>query len=205
MGLTPHARQGESMQRVCVFCGSKAGVDPAFREAGRELGRCLAAKGQELVFGGGSVGLMGIVADAVLDAGGHVIGVIPEVLATVELLHPRVSDMRRVDSMHTRKATMASLSDAFIAMPGGYGTMEELFEIITWSQLGLHQKPIGLLNTRGFYDPLVELVDHMIASGFIKPPHRDLFLIETEPAGLLDRLQQHHPPKLPQKISPEET
>jgi uncharacterized protein (TIGR00730 family) len=180
-------------------------VDPAFGEAARELGRCLAGRGQELVFGGGSVGLMGVVADAVLEAGGHVIGVIPEVLATVELLHPRVTDMRRVDSMHTRKATMAHLADAFIALPGGYGTLEELFEIITWAQLGLHQKPIGLLNTLGFYDPLVELVDHMIAAGFIKPPHRNLFLVESEPAKLLEQLRHHHPPKLPQKISPEET
>ena len=193
------------MQRVCVFCGSKVGVDPALGEAARELGRCLVANGFELVFGGGSVGLMGVVADAVLEAGGNVIGVIPEVLATVELLHPGVSDMRRVDSMHTRKATMASLSDAFIALPGGYGTLEELFEIITWAQLGLHQKPIGLLNTLGFYDPLIEMVDHMIASGFIKPPHRDLFLVRSEPANLLDQLKHHHPPKLPKKISPDET
>lgn len=193
------------MQRVCVFCGSKTGGDSAFRDAARELGRCLSAGGQELVFGGGSVGLMGVVADAVLETGGNVIGVIPEVLATVELIHPRVSDMRKVDSMHTRKATMASLSDAFIALPGGYGTLEELFEIITWAQLGLHQKPIGLLNTLGFYDPLVELVDHMIASGFIKPPHRHLFLVESAPAKLLDQLKHHHPPKLPKKISADET
>jgi hypothetical protein len=193
------------MHRVCVFCGSKAGANAAFREQARELGRCLAESGHELVFGGGSVGLMGALADAVLDAGGRVIGVIPDVLATVELLHLRVSDMRRVDSMHARKATMAELSDAFIALPGGFGTLEELFEIITWAQLGIHQKPIGLLNTLGFYDPLIEMVDHMIASGFIKPPHRGLFIVETEPAKLLDLLAKHVMPKFPRKLTAEET
>ena len=193
------------MHRICVFCGSKPGNDPTFREAARELGRCLAGRGQELVFGGGSVGLMGIIADAVLEAGGRVIGVIPEMLATVELLHPRVPEMRRVDSMHTRKATMAELSDAFIAMPGGYGTLEELFEIITWAQLGIHRKPIGLLNPAGFYDPLVEMVDHMIAAGFIQPSYRELFLVESDPARLLDRLEKHTMPPVSRKLTQEET
>lgn len=193
------------MQRVCVFCGSKTGNDVAFQNQAVQLGECLAARGLELVFGGGSVGLMGVVADAVLDAGGHVIGVIPEILATVELLHPRVPEMRRVDSMHTRKATMAELADAFIAMPGGYGTLEELFEIITWAQLGIHQKPIGLLNVVGFYDPLVEMVDHMIAAEFIKPHHRDLFVVESEPAKLLDHLAQHKMPAQPKRLTTDET
>ncbi len=193
------------LKRVCVFCGSKAGEDAAFREAAAELGRRLVASHLELVFGGGSVGLMGTVADAVLDAGGHVIGVIPEMLATVELLHPRVPDMRRVDSMHTRKATMAELSDAFIALPGGFGTLEELFEIITWAQLGIHRKPIGLLNTTGYYDPLIEMVEHMIAAGFIKAEGRDLFIAETDPQPLLDRLARHSMPQTARKLRPEET
>jgi uncharacterized protein (TIGR00730 family) len=193
------------LHRVCVFCGSRPGQDAAFRQEARELGRCLVQNDLELVFGGGSVGLMGTIADAVLDAGGSVIGVIPEVLATVELLHPRVSDMRQVDSMHARKALMAELSDAFIALPGGYGTLEELFEIITWAQLGIHQKPIGVLNTAGFYDPLIEMLDHMIAAGFIKPAHRELFLVKSEPAQLLDHLAQHVMPEVPSKLSAEET
>ena len=193
------------MQRICVFCGSKAGHHSAFREHAGELGRLLAAKRFELVYGGGSVGMMGVVADAVLEAGGKVIGVIPEMLATVELLHPRVPDMRKVDSMHARKALMAELSDAFIALPGGYGTLEELFEIITWAQLGIHQKPIGLLNTEGFYDPLIQMVDHMIAADFIKPKNRELFIVESEPAKLLDHLATHKMPKVPRKLTSEET
>lgn len=193
------------MRRLCVFCGSKAGDDPAFRDHAKELGQCLAARGYELVFGGGSVGLMGVVADAVVAEGGQVIGVIPEMLATVELLHPRVPDTRRVDSMHTRKALMAELSDAFIALPGGFGTLEELFEIITWAQLGIHQKPIGLLNTKGFYDPLVEMVEHMIAADFVKPHNRELFIMENEPKALLDHLETHKMPKVPRKLTPEET
>ena len=193
------------MRRVCVFCGSKAGESAAFREAAAELGRRLVASNLELVFGGGSVGLMGTVADAVLDAGGQVIGVIPEMLATVELLHPRVPEMHRVDSMHTRKATMAELSDAFIALPGGFGTLEELFEIITWAQLGIHHKPIGLLNTFGYYDPLIEMVEHMIAAGFIQSKNRDLFLVESEPQPLLNHLAQHTMPQTPRTLRPEET
>ncbi len=193
------------MKRICVFCGSKTGDLSEFSEHATELGRRLAAHNYELVFGGGSVGLMGIVADAVLQAGGHVIGVIPEMLAKEEVLHPTVPDMRRVDSMHTRKAMMAELADAFIALPGGFGTLEELFEIITWAQLGIHQKPIGLLNTNGFYDPLIEMVNHMIERDFIKPRHRDLFLVESQPEPLLTQLQNHQMPDVPQKLTTEET
>ncbi|MCA9068810.1 MAG: TIGR00730 family Rossman fold protein [Planctomycetaceae bacterium] len=193
------------MQRICVFCGSKPGNDPAFQNQAAELGRCLVANGLELVFGGGRVGLMGVVADAVLAAGGHVIGVIPEMLATVELLHSGVPEMHLVDSMHTRKATMAELADAFIALPGGYGTLEELFEIITWAQLGIHQNPIGLLNVNGFYDPLVEMIDHMIAADFIKPHNRDLFFVENEPAKLLEHLSHHKMPTQPKRLTTDET
>ena len=177
-----------SLRRVCVFCGSKVGADDRYRAAAVELGRLLVQSGTGLVYGGGSVGLMGVIADAVLDAGGDVIGVIPEALATEELLHPRVPDMRVVPTMHARKALMAELSDAFIAMPGGFGTFEEFFEVVTWTQLRLHHKLTGLLNVGGFYDPLVRLVDHAVQEGFIKVQHRGLLVIEERPDVLLQRL-----------------
>lgn len=177
-----------SLRRVCVFCGSKVGVNDLYRAAAVELGRRLAQSGIGLVYGGGSVGLMGVIADSVLQADGEVIGVIPEALATEELLHPSVPDMRIVPTMHARKALMAELSDAFIAMPGGFGTFEELFEVITWSQLQLHTKLTGLLNIAGYYDPLVRLVDHAVHEGFIKPKHRELLVIEDNPDRLLNRL-----------------
>ncbi|MCX7420355.1 MAG: TIGR00730 family Rossman fold protein [Planctomycetia bacterium] len=175
-------------RRICVFCGSKSGTNDRYRIAAMEMGRLLVQSGVELVYGGGSVGLMGVVADAVLDAGGTVIGVIPEALATEELLHPRVSDMRVVPTMHARKALMADLSDAFIALPGGFGTFEEFFEVVTWSQLRFHHKLTGLLNVDGFYDPLVLLVDHAVQEGFIKPKHRELLVVEEQSEVLLQRL-----------------
>lgn len=177
-----------SPRRVCVFCGSKVGRDDRYRSAAVELGELLAARQVGLVYGGGSVGLMGVIADAVLDAGGEVIGVIPESLATEELLHTRVSDMRIVPSMHARKGLMAELSDAFVALPGGFGTFEEFFEVVTWSQLRLHRKPTGLLNVGGFYDPLIRLVDHAVQEGFIKSTHRQLLIVEERADVLLDRL-----------------
>ena len=176
------------MRRVCVFCGSRVGVDDCYRASAVELGQLLVRSELGLVYGGGSVGLMGVIADAVLDAGGDVIGVIPESLATEELLHPRVADMRVVPTMHARKALMAELSEAFIAMPGGFGTFEEFFEVVTWSQLRLHQKLTGLLNVGGYYDPLVRLVDHAVQEGFIKPRHRELLIVEERPNVLLRRL-----------------
>jgi uncharacterized protein (TIGR00730 family) len=193
------------LARVCVFCGSKTGGDPRYAEAAAELGRHLAARGIGLVFGGGSVGLMGVLADAVLDAGGEATGVIPESLATKELLHARVSDMRVVESMHARKALMAELSDAFIALPGGYGTFEELFEIVTWAQLGFHRKNTGLLDTAGYFDPLVRTIDHGIREGFIRGEHRELFVVEAEPAALLDRLAEHRLPRVKRWLGPAET
>jgi uncharacterized protein (TIGR00730 family) len=192
------------LHRVCVFCGSSLGTAAAFREAAAEIGRELVARGSGLVFGGGSVGLMGVVADAVLDGGGEVVGVIPQALATKEVLHPRVPDMRRVRDMHERKALMAELSDAFIALPGGLGTFEELFEVVTWAQLGFHRKNIGLLNTEGYFDPLVTLIDHSIETGFIKPSNRDLIVVEREPAALLDRLATHQLPTVRRWLGPEE-
>lgn len=176
------------LRRVCVFCGSKVGLDERYRAAAVELGQLLVRSDIGLVYGGGSVGLMGVIADSVLHAGGEVVGVIPEALATEELLHPRVLDMRVVPTMHARKALMAELSDAFIALPGGFGTFEEFFEVVTWSQLKLHRKLTGLLNVAGYYDPLVRLVDHAVQEGFIKAKHRDLLVVEERVEILLDRL-----------------
>lgn len=193
------------MKNICVFCGSNTGLSPVYRDAATEMGRLLVAQGSGLVYGGGSIGLMGVIADAVLAAGGHVIGVIPERLALVELLHAGVQDMRIVSSMHTRKAMMADLSEAFIALPGGYGTFEELFEVITWAQLGIHTKPIGLLNTNGYFDHLLTFIERTIEDGFIKSKHRDLFIVETSPELLLDRLKKHHMPATPKWIEPEQT
>lgn len=185
-----------SLKRLCVFCGSRAGEGDLYRSAAEHLGRELARRGIELVYGGGSVGLMGVVADAVLAEGGHVIGVIPEHLAVKELLHENVPDMRIVPSMHARKALMAELSDAFVALPGGYGTLEEVFEVITWGQLGIQNKNVGWLNTAGFFDHLFQFLEHTIEAGFIKPKHRDLFVTATDPVQLIDLLVTHTPPLL---------
>ena len=173
------------LRRVCVFCGSSVGRRPEYRESAEALGHALAARGIELVFGGGRVGLMGVVADAVLARGGHAIGVIPEALVAREIAHQHLPDLRIVGSMHERKATMANLSDAFIALPGGFGTFEEFCEVVTWTQLGLQRKRCGLLNVLGFYDPLLALVDRAIADSFIKPANRDLIVAATNPDALL--------------------
>lgn len=193
------------MHRVCVFCGSSAGTNPAYAEAARVMGRELVARGMGLVYGGGHVGLMGVVADAVLEAGGEAIGVIPHALAAREIAHQRLTTLHVVASMHERKAMMAELSDAFIAMPGGFGTYEELFEAITWTQLGLHKKPCGLLNVAGFYDPVIRFIDHAVAEQFIRPQHRAALLVEQEPARLLDALQSVTLPEVPKWIRPDET
>lgn len=185
-----NAPEKREIQRVCVFCGSKHGHKQEYRHAAEELGRRFVARGWGLVYGGGSVGLMGVVADAVLAAGGEVVGVIPEKLATAELLHTGLTELHCVPGMHARKALMAERSDAFIALPGGYGTFEELFEIITWAQLGIHAKPIGLLNVAGFFDPLLALVEHTIAEGFIKAKQRRLLLVSSDIEDLLDQLNQ---------------
>lgn len=192
------------MKSVCVFCGSKTGANGGYRRAAEDLGRLLASRGNTLVYGGGSVGLMGVIANAVLAAGGKVVGVIPKVLATDELIHPGVDQMHIVSSMHARKAQMNELSDAFVALPGGYGTFEELFEVVTWSQLGLHRKPIGLLNVAGYFDPLAALIDHAVREGFIKPAHRELLLFEAAPELLLDRLVRYTPPVTRRRIEPQE-
>jgi uncharacterized protein (TIGR00730 family) len=192
------------IRRVCVFCGSRPGIHPEFLEQARRLGDLLVQRDWELVFGGGSVGMMGAVADAVLARGGRVIGVIPEFLATRELLHTGVPDMRIVDSMHTRKALMCELSDAFVGLPGGYGTFEELFEMITWAQLGLHAKPVGLLDTAGFFAPLVNLVRHAIEAGFIKREQKAYIVSSAEAEELLDLLVEHELPAARQWLEPDQ-
>ena len=176
------------LHRICVFCGSSTGTSIAYRHAAERLAGEMAARGIELVFGGGCVGLMGIVADAVMAAGGHAIGVIPHALVAREIAHLGLPDLRVVGSMHERKAMMADLSDAFLALPGGFGTFEEFCEVVTWTQLGLHRKRCGLLNVDGFYDPLLALVDRAVTDGFIKPENRGIVIADREQASLLDRL-----------------
>ena len=189
------------MRRVCVFCGSSPGTRPAYAEAARALGRALADRRLGLVYGGGNVGLMGVVADAALDAGGEVIGVIPHALMAREIGHGGVTTMHVVDSMHERKALMADQADVFIALPGGVGTFEELFEAITWTQLGLHAKPCGLLNVDGFYDDLLRFLDHAWAEGFIKPETRAIVKASANPIELLDRLGAAEMPVVPRWIT----
>ena len=177
-----------TLRRVCVFCGSKHGVRPEYTEAARSMGTALAASGIGLVYGGGCIGLMGEVADAALDAGGEVIGVIPDRWTDREIAHYGLTDLRIVSSMHERKALMYELSDGFVAMPGGLGTLEELFEITTWSQIGLHAKPTGLLDVASFYTPLVRFLDQLVTEGFVAQRHRDLLRVADKPAALLEQL-----------------
>jgi hypothetical protein len=191
------------LKRVCVFCGSSNGARPSYRDAAAGLGRLLAARGTGVVYGGGNIGLMGALADAALGGAGHVIGVIPEHLVSKELAHRGV-DLRIVHSMHQRKALMADLSDAFIALPGGYGTLEEFCEVLTWSQLGLHTKPCGLLNVDRYYDGLLRLVDHAVAEGFVRPESRDLVLVDEDAAHLVDRLSVWQAPSLEKWIDRDE-
>lgn len=176
------------MARLCVFCGSSPGRRPIYRDAAVMLGRALAERGDGLVYGGSSVGLMGAVADAVLDGGGEAIGVIPRSMVDRELAHGRLSELHVVGTMHERKAMMVSLSDAFLALPGGHGTLDELFEALTWSQLGIHAKPIGVWNVDGYWDPLLAALDHMCAEGFVRPSDRARLIAERELDVLLSRL-----------------
>lgn len=178
---------------MCVYCGSQIGANPEFRRAAEELGRAFAQQQIGLVYGGGSIGLMGVLADAVLQQGGHVTGVIPEFLSKKEVRHDELSELIVVPDMHTRKARMAALADAFLALPGGYGTFEELFEVITWSQLGLHRKPIGLLNTASFFDPLLQMLTAATTTGFIRSPYSSLLQVADSPGSLLDDLLRRLP------------
>jgi uncharacterized protein (TIGR00730 family) len=193
------------MNRICIFCGSSTGNQPVYREAAEAMGSLLAKRGIGLVYGGGHVGLMGVIADAVLAGGGEAIGVIPQALADREIAHTGLTKLHVVDSMHTRKAMMADLSDAFVAMPGGVGTFEEFFEAVTWTQLGVHRKPCGLLNAGAFYTPLVAFIDQAVTEGFIKPVHRALMVVDDNPERLLDTLSQVKLPSVPKWIRKDET
>lgn len=193
-----------SIQNVCVFCGSSRGNGEAYAAAARSLGEQLVADGLGLVYGGGSIGLMGVVADTVLRRGGRVIGIIPHSLKLREVGHADLTELHVVDTMHERKNRMADRSDAFIAMPGGYGTFEELLEIVTWLQLGIHAKPCGLLNVGGYYDKLLGFLDHAVGEGFLQPENRALIVTESEPAALLTALRTMRIPAIPPWIAKSE-
>jgi uncharacterized protein (TIGR00730 family) len=194
------------MQRICVFCGSSPGARPAYTQATAELARMLVADGVGLVYGGANVGLMAVLADTVLAEGGDAVGVIPQALVDKEIAHPGVADLRVVGSMHERKALMAELSDAFVALPGGLGTLEELFEVYTWSQLGLHRKPCALLDVEGYYSGIAAFLEHAVRERFVREEHRAMLVVEQEPRALLDRLREFEPDAVtPKWIGREET
>lgn len=194
--MLAHSRgyEGIILHRVCVFCGSNLGGDKVYEQAARTLGRLIGGRGIELVYGGAKVGLMGVIADACLNAGGRVIGVMPSALVDKEIAHGGLTELRVVGSMHERKAAMADLSDAFIAMPGGFGTWEEFCEVLTWSQLGIQRKPCALLNVNGYYDPLIAMADKAVTERFLRRVHRELLLSDDDPGQLLDRLSQYSAP-----------
>jgi uncharacterized protein (TIGR00730 family) len=207
MAAAPSGWQHVAMEirRICVFCGSNSGKDPVYRQAAVALGKTIVRRELDLVYGGGSVGLMGILADTVLEAGGSVTGIIPRALERREVAHEQLTAIHVVDDMHTRKAKMEELADAFVAMPGGYGTLEELFEVVTWAQLGLHRKPVGMLNPAGYFDGLLDCIDSAVVEGFIKPEHRRLLVVGAEPDALLDALARHEPPEVEKWIREGET
>lgn len=184
------------MKRICVFCGSSPGGNPEYVEAARQLGDALVARNIGLVYGGARVGMMGQIAKTVFEQGGEVIGVIPDALAQKEVTFTDLSDLRIVNSMHERKALMAELADGFIALPGGLGTIEEFFEVLTWAQLGFHHKPCGLLNVAGYYDTLMAFIDHVIQEQFFKAEHRAIILIDNDPVKLLQQFAVYHAPKI---------
>jgi uncharacterized protein (TIGR00730 family) len=181
------------MKRICVFCGSNAGARSEYAEAARALAKVLAERKLGIVYGGGNVGLMGVLADAALEHGGEVIGVIPQKLVDKEVAHHGVTELRIVETMHERKALMNDLSDAFIALPGGFGTLDEFFEVLTWSQLGFHGKPCALLNVAGYYDGMLAMLDHAVTERFLRPAHRELVIADTDPLRLLQRLSAFVP------------
>ena len=179
------------MKSICVFCGGNPGARPSYGAAARRLGEFMAERGMSLVYGGAQVGLMGVIADAVLGGGGEVLGVIPTFLAGKEIAHQGLTELRIVSSMHERKALMAERADAFVALPGGFGTLDELFEILTWAQLGLHQKPCGVLNVDGYFDGLLSYLDHATAEQLIKAEHREMLIAATDPTELLSRMSRY--------------
>ena len=188
------------VRSVCVFCGASIGANPAYREAAVALGQAIARRDLTLVYGGGAVGLMGIVADAAMAAGGEVVGIIPQSLLDAEVGHKGLSRLEVVDGMHARKARMAELSDAFIALPGGLGTLEELFEVWTWGQLGYHAKPLGLLDVNGFYEKLGGFLDHIVEEGFVRPQHRAMLLLGQQADALLDGMNEFVAPVAPKWV-----
>jgi uncharacterized protein (TIGR00730 family) len=193
------------MNSICVFCGSSAGRDPAFAAAARAFGALLAHQRITLVYGGGHVGLMGVLADAVLEAGGRVVGVIPRALWDREVGHRALTELHVVETMHERKALMASLADAFVALPGGLGTLEEIFEVWTWGQLGIHAKPCGFLDVAGYYAPLLAFLDQAVARGLVRPQHRAMAIVDEDGATLLRRLTEYEPPRVTKWVSADET
>ncbi len=193
------------IRSLCVFCGSNTGTNPRFAAVARELGALLAKEGIALVFGGGSVGLMGVVADAVLAGGGKAVGVIPRALWDREIGHRSLTEMHVVETMHERKAMMALLADAFVALPGGLGTLEEIFEVWTWAQLGIHAKPVAFLDAEGFYTPLLEFLDRAVDAGFVRPKYRGIAIVDSDPAALLRKLGKYEPPSVEKWIKASET
>ena len=194
-----------TLRTVCVFCAASPGTDPIYRERAVALGRFLAESGRRIVFGGGRTGLMGALADGALTAGGEVVGVMPGHLVEREVAHTELTDLIVVRSMHERKALLSEMADGFLAMPGGLGTLEELFEVWTWGQLGLHRKPYGLLNVNGFFDPLLTFLDHTVTEGFIRQEYRALLVVEREAAALITRMEAMEPPLLPRWLDPQTT
>jgi len=182
------------MKAVCVYCGSSNGARPVYAEAAKAFGRALVQNDLSLVYGGGRVGLMGLIADEVLAAGGRAVGVIPELLLAKEVGHTDLTELHVVPDMHERKKRMADLSDAFVAMPGGVGTFEEFFEVYTWAQLGYHQKPVGLLDVNGYFDPLLAMLRHTVEEGFMRAPYLDIIQVAAEPAEMIDKLARYIPP-----------
>lgn len=193
------------MRSVCVFCGGNPGVRPIYTAAATRLGTALARRGLALVYGGASVGLMGAVADATLAGGGEVFGVLPDFMIKREIAHPGLTRLELVGSMHERKLRMGELSDAFVALPGGFGTLDELFEVLTWAQLGLHQKPMALLDVDGYWTTLVAFLDHAAGEGLLRPEHRAMLLVDDDAERLVDRLLTATPPAMPALIKPAQT
>lgn len=193
------------MRRICVYAGSNVGARRDYADAAEQLARAIVARGLGIVYGGGNVGLMGVLADAALAQGGEVIGVMPDALVAREIGHHGVTELRIVSSMHERKATMSELADAFVALPGGFGTIEELVEVLTWSQLGIHAKPCALLDVAGFYQPLVDFFARAAKEGFVREQHHAMLLVDTDPGALLDRMEAWRPPKVHKWIDLDET
>jgi uncharacterized protein (TIGR00730 family) len=198
---SPTPLEPEREMRICVFCGSSAGNNQVYSDAARETGTALARRGIALVYGGGRVGLMGVLADAALNAGGRVIGVIPQSLLEREIQHTGLSELQVVSSMHERKTRMAELADAFIALPGGAGTLEEVFERWTWAQLGIHHKPCAFLNTNGYFDPLRQMIDRMTLEGFLRPEHASMLVFHTELGAIVDAFRDYLPPLAKYQVS----